>query len=681
MNISNDPVQLQRQLYVLGYPQTLPADGAPLVSQLLSDLQVSLARVKELEARQSQLERNERVSRAGNEKYKGELHSLRTENNQLRTEVLGYTKQLDDAKREARASLYEAQKQADNLKVVNLQMKAEHSTVLRQLDDTKKKLQAKMPETDSVTRPIARLTMSKVLRPASKKPVPRKAPSATVELVDLSTRRIASLEEEVGVLERKLDSAASELSSTKLEVQARDLEIMRLNSEYAKFDMRADIEGDDPTKRLEDQIEYLHERIEVLEKENKQLKDDAKKNKDDVQRRLSGRIQGLSGTSPNPQTPVTSSHTLCQTDDVERLRTECENVKSLYAQTRDQLQELLRTGDSEAKQTEQSLRRQLDDAESRIQQLEAEVERTKSELVSSPQQIAKDRAKQISRLEKKLSETQKKYAQTSAELLQAQESLKKLQQSVGERQDQYDSTLSEYTMLIEQHKKLDKSLKQAVAEVDEWRAKADEKEHKVSEISRRLDEYKLGYKQASSELKTCKRTLETYTGDLAALRASQANHDRDVQQLQEELDQATKLRRATEMSKDDYKRQLAKALEECESHRGLAKHLQAERDGLRVQANAQFHLRQRLEQRLEMVDPNFVGDALRAGDDLSALSSSAGSLLERLNATRRPPKPSSSTSTRPSVQSFERYSDSSSQRGPPVSSDREIASTSSISMP
>ncbi|KAJ1951271.1 hypothetical protein EC988_004093 [Linderina pennispora] len=658
MNISNDPVQLQRQLYLLGYSQPLPADGAPLVSQLLADLQVSLSRVKELEAGQSLLERNDRVSRAGIEKHKADMHILRTENNQLRAEVLNYTKQLDDAQRSARQALHDANRQKDDVEIANLRLKAEHTRVMRQLDDTKKKLEA--ATNDPVGR-VSRISMSRPLKPASKIPVAKKLQPA-VEIVELSTQRIASLEEELGKSERKLESIESELSAAKLEISERDLEIMRLNNEYAKLD----VHGDEPEMRLADQIEYLHERIETLEKENAKLKTDLESQQQQMQSRwmstendrsrLSGRLQELQ-RSPSGR----DDHS-----EVQRLRTECENVKSLYAQTRDQLQELLRSGSSEAKQTEQALQRQLDRAQSRITQLESEALSMQADL-----QPARDRTKQIAQLQKQLEQAvrsleseQAEKREKTRELRRVQEMQRKAQKAVDEQKAQYSGTWNEYTELVKQHRELDRSLKQAMAEVGEQRAKADGMEHKLAETTRRLDEYRLRYKQAALELKASRQALEASTNDLASLRAVQASHEHKVEQVREEREQAEKLRRAVEMAKEEYKRRLSKALEEGERDKERARHLRAERDGLRVQVTAQLHLRQRLEQRLEMLDPDFAAEAAMSSEDLS--------LLERLGSGPR-------SSTGQSIRSSSRFSDS--QQAQHSISDHEIATISSISMP
>ncbi|ORX65893.1 hypothetical protein DL89DRAFT_260578 [Linderina pennispora] len=502
---------------------------SPCQLTLLADLQVSLSRVKELEAGQSLLERNDRVSRAGIEKHKADIHILRTENNQLRAEVLNYTKQLDDAQRSARQALHDANRQKDDVEIANLRLKSEHARVMRQLDDTKKKLEA------ATNDPASKIPVAKKLQPA-------------VEIVELSTQRIASLEEELGKSERKLESIESELSAAKLEISERDLEIMRLNSEYAKLD----VHGDEPEMRLADQIEYLHERIETLEKENRQA-------------------EGRLGEPAAADAEQVDEHRE-RPHEVQRLRTECENVKSLYAQTRDQLQELLRSGSSEAKQTEQALQRQLDRAQSRITQLESEALSMQADL-----QPARDRTKQIAQVAE------------AAGASSAERCSRKAQKAVDEQKAQYNGTWNEYTELVKQHRELDRSLKQAMAEVGEQRAKADGMEHKADRdhaaAGRRWSSKPAGkhWKPAQMTWPVCAQC--------------KASHEHRVGQVREEREQAEKLRRAVEMAKEEYKRRLSKALEEGERDKERARHLRAERDGLRVQVTAQLHLRQRLEQR------------------------------------------------------------------------------------
>ncbi|KAJ2807535.1 hypothetical protein H4S07_003572, partial [Coemansia furcata] len=111
--------------------------------------------------------------------------------------------------------------------------------------------------------------------------------------------------------------------------------------------------------------------------------------------------------------------------------------------------------------------------------------------------------------------------------------------------------------------------------------------------------------------------------DLDSLREAHANHQREVARLGGELEQALRMRQAVEMSKDEYKAGLTKALAENETHRSLVAHLQAERSALRVQIKAQFHLSQRLEQRLETLDPSHSADVTLAHPLPLSRSSSA----------------------------------------------------------
>ncbi|KAJ2642354.1 hypothetical protein GGF44_001707, partial [Coemansia sp. RSA 1694] len=269
--------------------------------------------------------------------------------------------------------------------------------------------------------------------------------------------------------------------------------------------------------------------------------------------------------------------------------------------TRDQLQELLRSGNAEQRLAIERARQAEESSQSAVRDL-------RQQLAAMPEyrELSESRAKQVAALEEKLRTAEAQYSAELArlrdQLALTSESLQKTEHSVGERQSQHQALMSEYQTLVEQHRKLDKALKQAVDEVADWRAKADDREHRVSDLARRADEYKLLYRQNSSELSVCKKTLDAFTQDLNTLRESHANDQREVERLGGELEQALRMRQAVEMSKDEYKAGLAKALAENEAHRGLVAHLQAERSALRVQVKAQFHLSQRLEQRLESLD-------------------------------------------------------------------------------
>ncbi|KAJ2910893.1 hypothetical protein GGI21_000382 [Coemansia aciculifera] len=615
MSIASDHAQLQRQLYLLGYSQTLPEDGVVLVSTLLKDLQTSLSRVKELESNCVRLERDERTSRLGHDKAKSELHVLRTENNTLRVQILQHTREQDKVRREARADQYRLSKVADDLRMANLQLKAENAERLRALGECQKRAEARMTETDPrgriqrVTTSNRKIPPSSSFSPSSKLPTTSSVQPAIVDLVDLSSRRISALEQEIGLLEDKLANCHSELKAAQMDVKERDLEILRLHSDYDRITNTNPTDNAASAPRLAEQVEYLHERAEALEREIKDQRDQFAREKEELQRRWAHNST-TAHTEQQQQQPAVSSPTLTSDDDVDRLRTECANIKSLYAQTRDQLQELLRSGNAEQRQAVDKARAAEEASQAAIREL--------PEL----RKLSESRGKQIAALEDRLRAAETSYlAETSRLSEQVAQS--------SESASKYQALLTEFQQLVEQHRTLDKSLKQAVKEVGEWRAKADEREHRMSELGRRADEYKLLYRQTSSELGTCKRTLEAFTSDLATLRDSHANDQREVERLSGELQQALRMRQAVEMSKDEYKAGLAKALAENEAHRSLVAHLQAERSALRVQVKAQFHLSQRLEQRLESLDPttsnDSTGSALAHPLPLSRSSSAAHS--------------------------------------------------------
>ncbi|KAJ2698515.1 hypothetical protein H4218_003245 [Coemansia sp. IMI 209128] len=679
MSISTDHTQLQRQLYLLGYSHTLPSDGVVLVSTLLKDLQASLDRVKELEATSIKLEREERTTRLGHDKAKTELHALRTENNSLRAEVLNHSREADRLRRESRADQYRLSKTADDLRMANLQLKAENAELTRVLGDGLRRCETRLTELDPRGK-IARVAVNRAID-VSRFATTRSAhvQPAIVDLVDLSSRRIGALEHEIEHLEGRLAARDGELKAALMDVKERDLELLRVNSEFERMAPSRDDESNQ-VPRLNDQVEYLHERAEALEQEAKDQREQFAREKEDLHNRwvaaenervaasdssswrtalmrirdsaaqlarsgasnaadrLRDECQRLLDSGPGSlsrdhgsPSPQTGSPSLSADVDVERLRTELANIKSLYAQTRDQLQELLRSGNAESREAIEKARQAEAASQKALRDLQKQLEG-----VSEYRDVAEARAKEISRLEDRLRKAEAEHraelnthlaeiGRLSTELKQSSESLQKANSSVGERQSQHEGLLAEYQQLVEQHRKLDKSLKQAVGEVGEWRAKADEREHRTSELARRADEYKLLYRQNSSELNTCKKTLEAFTSDLNTLREAHANDQREVERLGGELEQALRMRQAVEMSKDEYKAGLAKALSENEAHRSLVAHLQAERSALRVQVKAQFHLSQRLEQRLEALDPSHADVTLAHPLPLSRSSSAAHS--------------------------------------------------------
>ncbi|KAJ2816650.1 hypothetical protein FBU31_006503, partial [Coemansia sp. 'formosensis'] len=329
----------------------------------------------------------------------------------------------------------------------------------------------------------------------------------------------------------------------------------------------------------------------------------------------------MQGSPGSPHTPAT--------DDVDRLRTECANIKSLYAQTRDQLQDILRSGNAESREAVEKARQAEAASHAAVRDLQKQLQ-----AASELRELADARANDMARLEDRLrtadadhraelANHQAEVARLGDQLAHASNAQQRATAAEAGHRTQHDALKAEFRQLVEQHAKLDKSLKHAVAEVGEWRAKADEREHRTAELARRADEYKLLYRQNASELTACKKTLDAFTQDLDSLREAHANHQREVARLGGELEQALRMRQAVEMSKDEYKAGLTKALAENETHRSLVAHLQAERSALRVQVKAQFHLSQRLEQRLEALDPSHSADVTLAHPLPLSRSSSA----------------------------------------------------------
>ncbi|KAJ2389185.1 hypothetical protein H4S02_002496 [Coemansia sp. RSA 2611] len=636
MSIGGTHAQLQRQLYLLGYSQTLPEDGVPLVSMLLKDMQASLDRVKELEQNAVKLERDERTSRAGSEKLRGELHALRTENNSMRTEVLNYTRELDAMRREARSDAYATRKAADDLRLENLRVRAECAETRRQLDGCQQRLEAELAERDPGGR-VSRIASNEPLHIERRAVAPPAPAPAIVDLVDLSSRRINALEEEIEHLEAKLRTTQSELGAAQLEVKERDLEIHRLNGEFAGRARGTGDGGADTEARLNDQIDYLHERAETLERQAREQREQFAREKDELHRRwvhtenervrLAGSAssqplsQPLSQPSPQPSRQ-SSPHSPPSPAEAERLRAECANIKSLYAQTRDQLQELLRANNADARQAreqaagaEAALRQELDQLRASTQARIAELEPLASDAAAF-KELAQARDREIAQLTDRARDGDAQAAELKTQVAELTAQAAELKTQGDARRAQLEAAQREHAQLVEQHRAVDRSLAQAVREVGELTKVAGERSHRIAALTRQCDEHRMAASQAGAELRSCRRALDSYSSDLATLRAAHAAAQADADRLRDELAQAVRLRRAVELSKDDHKRQLLRALAENESHRALADHLHAERRALRVQVKAQFHLSQRLEQRLEALDPSYAHEPMPALADL-----------------------------------------------------------------
>ncbi|KAJ2618909.1 hypothetical protein GGI26_006251 [Coemansia sp. RSA 1358] len=570
MSISTDHTQLQRPLYLLDYPQPLPSDATALVTMLLKDMQAALERVRELEAQSTQLEREVRTNRATMSKLKTEIRSLRTENNTLRSEVLNYTRELGQATREQRTRVYETEKKVDGLHMAQLRMKAECAESQRLLDECQKELA-------------------------------KSGGNGRPQGPDRKERYT------------KLEATGLELRAAQLEVKERDLELMRLNSELER---QAPLAANISDSRLADQVNHIHERAEQLERENKEVRKQFAKEKDELHKRwaqtenkraqladnnnnkkkevggdferIKGIVQRLRDSHPSTRSlpdelqneleglPRNSSNGLPNNIDdgeIERLRTEHGNTKSLYAQIRDQLQELLKSGNADLHYLREQSRK-------------------------SENKLRTDMEEEHEQLQKRISKL------AEFEVIA----------------QQHESTLRECQRLVEQYSKVDQSLCEALREVSESCSRISRLEHKVSDLTQHLSDHKMLSEQNTNELKSRRRTLDAYKSDMETMQQARETTKREAEGLKAELSQLTRLRDALEMAKDEYKVQLVKSLKENEAHRGLTAHLMAERDVLRAQVKARFHLNQQLEQQLQGVEHR-DGPLWRTSGSLSAHSS------------------------------------------------------------
>ncbi|KAI9500846.1 hypothetical protein BX070DRAFT_237422 [Coemansia spiralis] len=350
-------------------------------------------------------------------------------------------------------------------------------------------------------------------------------------------------------------------------------------------------ENKEVRKQFAKEKDELHKRWAQTENKRAQLADNNNNKKKEVGgdfERIKGIVQRLRDSHPSTRSlpdelqneleglPRNSSNGLPNNIDdgeIERLRTEHGNTKSLYAQIRDQLQELLKSGNADLHYLREQSRK-------------------------SENKLRTDMEEEHEQLQKRISKL------AEFEVIA----------------QQHESTLRECQRLVEQYSKVDQSLCEALREVSESCSRISRLEHKVSDLTQHLSDHKMLSEQNTNELKSRRRTLDAYKSDMETMQQARETTKREAEGLKAELSQLTRLRDALEMAKDEYKVQLVKSLKENEAHRGLTAHLMAERDVLRAQVKARFHLNQRLEQQLQGVEHR-DGPLWRTSGSLSAHSS------------------------------------------------------------
>ncbi|KAJ1679055.1 hypothetical protein EV182_002816, partial [Spiromyces aspiralis] len=267
--------QTRGRLLQLGYTDTFPEPALPLVQTLLSDLQAAVTKLKSLNSENERVMREDRTLRTENQIHKAKLRNLQQDNNSLRAEVLQATRQAEQSKRETGVKLRQMEAKIAEYQLQVIQLNSEKNKALNRCDEERRRIDVKLREIyrGQGGRVVAKVSSELGERLLEPTVMPRPE-SYVVNLIDLNERRIMALEKEIDLLEQKNQDISDQLESAQYQIEARDLEIQRLNVEVNNLRearTRPSVRhGSEREQRLEDQIDYLQEYNTSLEEKLRQ---------------------------------------------------------------------------------------------------------------------------------------------------------------------------------------------------------------------------------------------------------------------------------------------------------------------------------------------------------------------------------------------------------------------------
>ncbi|KAJ1984118.1 hypothetical protein H4R34_000871 [Dimargaris verticillata] len=151
-----------------------------------------------------------------------------------------------------------------------------------------------------------------------------------------------------------------------------------------------------------------------------------------------------------------------------------------------------------------------------------------------------------------------------------------------------DALLAQHQALTQDHAKLDVTLRNAIQEVEKLRELLDSAERQNRSLKAFTNELERENQQYRNELTNVKQRNQTMITSIASLEAVSAQ----VKELSDLQD----LLRATELSKDEYKRHALELARDVEQFQAMVRQLEIERDGLAVQVKSRAHRLQREQQ-------------------------------------------------------------------------------------
>ncbi|OLY79873.1 hypothetical protein AYI68_g6047 [Smittium mucronatum] len=311
---------LSNQLAHLGYNRNYKDEDFTLIKSILSDLELCMKSLKTLKGERDSYKAELKVNKIELSEKDGKLAKLRQENNSLRMEVINLSRKNEDDGKITSARLRELEINENRLKMANLHLKNSVKDALNKVEDERRLMQERilnsfkktgsfdqashMAEKGWINGGFKDFSDFGLDEYISQSKISSKAPPLyDLNLLETNKKRIETLEKHCQDLESRYKQAKEEYQSIENMLQARDLEINRLQvqlknyyksseSEPLLLDLQNFNDSESQTesireKRLEDQIEYIQEYATRLENERNELKIKFDKEKSVLKNKLS----------------------------------------------------------------------------------------------------------------------------------------------------------------------------------------------------------------------------------------------------------------------------------------------------------------------------------------------------------------------------------------------------------
>nr|XP_033800677.1 centrosomal protein of 135 kDa isoform X2 [Geotrypetes seraphini] len=363
-------INLRKRLDQLGYRQLLGIESLPLVEKLFSDLVHTTESLRNAKLTAGKTEKESKNFDALLEPYKTENARLVRENNELHLELLKLKEDSDRHIKDLKALLRKLEHQTADLKFLNNQYihkirllekdsKAK-SEKIQQLQE--KNLQAVVQTPGGKKRTIPfrrqRMQIDQTVPPSGipAYPVPQPQDPYVTDLLQVADNRLQELQQDVAMLQDKLEVSERELKHLSKQVELRDTEIERLGLALDGGRSHDVISLEARTKSSEKLIAHLNLQVEYLQQANQDLEK---------------RIQALLETRENATSEVmnlsTKNNELCQElTEIDKLAQQLERDKEI----------VLKTADAEIRDAKNEIKWQFNE----IQKMERTISELKVEL-------------------------------------------------------------------------------------------------------------------------------------------------------------------------------------------------------------------------------------------------------------------------------------------------------------